>query len=83
MESKDDILTPQSEQGATMSIDWRHIRDELRERKDPKGLTDDEQSVLDEADAALARGERWMSHSGPEPDAANARESVREPSASE
>lgn len=56
-----------------MSIDWRYIRDELRERKDAQGLTDDEQSMLDEANAALGRGERWMSRSGPEPDAANAR----------
>ena len=67
-----------------MSIDWRYIRDELRERKDAQGLTDDEQSMLDEANAALERGERWMSRSGPEPDAANARGNVLEiPSASE
>ena len=67
-----------------MSIDWRHIRDELRERKDAQGLTDGEQSVLDEAIAALERGERWMSRSGPEPDAGKAWGSVREsPSASE
>ena len=67
-----------------MSIDWRYIRNELQERKDAQGLTDDEQWMLDEANAALERGERWMSRSGPEPDAANARASVLEiPSASE
>ena len=67
-----------------MSIDWRYIRDELRERKDAQGLTDDEQSMLDEANAALERGERWMSRSGPEPDGANAWGNVLEiPAASE
>ena len=40
-----------------MSIDWRYIRNELRERKDAQELTDDEQSMLDEANAATgARG---------------------------
>ena len=46
-----------------MSIDWKHIRDELQERKDAQGLTKRQQSVLDSANAALRRGERWMSES--------------------
>ena len=51
-----------------MNIDWRHIRSELRERKRTQGLTDRER-VLAEAEAAIERGEPWMSQSGPEPEA--------------
>ena len=54
---------------ATMSIDWQHIRSELRERKRTQGLTDREERVLAEAEAAIERGEPWMSQSGPEPEA--------------
>ena len=52
-----------------MSIDWRHIRSELRERKRTQGLTDREEWVLAQAEAAIKRGEPWMSRSGPEPEA--------------
>ena len=51
-----------------MNIDWRHIRSELRERNRTQGLTDRER-VLAEAEAAIERGEPWMSQSGPEPEA--------------
>lgn len=49
-----------------MSINWRHIRRELLERKKAQGLTADEEKVLAEAEAAIKRDEPWMSWSGPD-----------------
>ena len=56
-----------------MSIDWREIRRDLRELEKAQGLTEGQREVLAEAEAAIERGEPWMSQSEPEPDPSDAR----------
>lgn len=48
-----------------MAIDWRHIRDNLRESQKRRALDEREARVLELAERCIKRGEPWMTQSAP------------------